>query len=135
MIRLLLVDDEPSVRSGLRMWFALQPDIAVVGEAGDGTEALELAQQLHPDVVVMDVCMPGVDGLASTARLRADRPESAVVVLTLHDNGEARARARDAGAAALVGKHETADALLAAIRAAAGSRRLACAARPPLATD
>ena len=125
MIRLLLVDDEPSVRSGLRMWFSLQPDIAVVGEAGDGTEALELAQLLCPDVVVMDVSMPGADGLASTARLRADRPESAVVVLTLHDNGEARTRARDAGAAALVGKHETADALLAAIRAAARSRRCA----------
>ena len=123
MIRLLLVDDEPSVRCGLRMWFALQPDIAVVGEAGDGTEALEMAHQLRPDVVLMDVCMPGADGLTSTARLRADRPESAVVVLTLHDNGEARARARDAGAAALVGKHETADALLAAIRAAAGCRR------------
>jgi len=123
MIRLLLVDDEPSVRSGLRMWFSLQPDIAVVGEAGDGTEALEMAHQLCPDVVLMDVAMPGVDGLTSTARLRADRPESAVVVLTLHDNGEARARARDAGAAALVGKHETADALLAAIRAAAGCRR------------
>ena len=125
MIRLLLVDDEPSVRSGLRMWFSLQPDIAVVGEAGDGTEALELAQLLCPDVVVMDVSMPGPDGLVSTAQLRADRPESAVVVLTLHDNGEARTRARDAGAAALVGKHETADALLAAIRAAARSQRRA----------
>ena len=125
MIRLLLVDDEPSVRSGLRMWFSLQPDIAVVGEAGDGVEALELAHQLRPDVVVMDVSMPELDGLSSTARLRADRPESAVVVLTLHDNGEARARARDAGACAFVGKHEAADALLAAIRTAAGSQRLA----------
>ena len=125
MIRLLLVDDEPAVRSGLRMWFSLQPDIAVVGEAGDGAEALTLAHQLRPDVVVMDVSMPGMDGLASAAQLCADRPESAVVVLTLHDNGEARARARDAGARAFVGKHENADALLAAIRAAAGCQRLA----------
>ena len=125
MIRLLLVDNEPSVRSGLRMWFSLQSDIAVVGEAGDGAEALELAHQLRPDVVVMDVSMPGTDGLDSTAQLCADRPESAVVILTLHDNGEARARARDAGARGFVGKHETADALLTAIRAAAGCQRLA----------
>ena len=125
MIRLLLVDNEPSVRSGLRMWFSLQPDIAVVGEAASGAEALELAHQLRPDVVVMDVSMPGADGIASTAQLCADRPESAVVILTLHDNGEARARARDAGARAFVGKHETADALLAAIRAAAGCRQRA----------
>ena len=122
MIRLLLVDDEPSVRSGLRMWFALHPDIAVVGEAGDGCEALKLARQLRPDVVVMDVSMPGMDGFASAARLSVDRPESAVVVLTLHDNGEARARARDAGARAFVSKHENADTLLAAIRSAATQR-------------
>ena len=122
MIRLLLVDDQPSVRCGLRMWFALQPDIAVVGEAGNGAEALDLARHLRPDVVVMDVEMPGFDGLSSTERLRLDRPESAVVVLTLHDNGEARARAQAAGASAFVSKHETADALLAAIRAAAATR-------------
>ncbi len=124
-VRVLVVDDDPLVRAGLAMVIGGSPDLTVVGEAGDGVEALELAHQLRPDVVVMDVSMPEMDGLNSTARLRADRPESAVVVLTLHDNGEARARARDAGACAFVGKHETADALLAAIRAAAGSQRLA----------
>ena len=122
MIRLLLVDDEPSVRNGLRMWFALHADIAVVGEAYDGAEAVELACRLRPDVVLMDMEMPILDGLGSLASLRVVRPESPVVVLTLHDNSEARARAQDAGACAFVGKHEDANALLAAIRAAATSR-------------
>ena len=96
--------------------------VDVVGHAADGGEAIDLVRSLWPDLVLMDVSMPGMDGFASAARLSLDRPESAVVVLTLHDNGEARARARDAGARAFVSKHENADTLLAAIRSAATQR-------------
>ena len=66
-IRLLLVDDQPSVRRGLRMRFALEPDLEVIGEAGDATEAISLAQTLGPDVVLMDVDMSGIDGILAIA--------------------------------------------------------------------
>ena len=120
MIKLMVVDDEPRVRNGLRMWLALESDVDVVGEAGDGTDALALARTLRPDVVLMDVAMPGMDGLATTAAFRANRPDSAVVMLSLHDDDATRAQAKAAGACAFVGKHEAADTLLTVIRRAAG---------------
>ncbi|HWQ14010.1 MAG TPA: response regulator transcription factor [Roseiflexaceae bacterium] len=116
MIRLLVVDDQPAVRAGLRMRLALEPDIEVVGEAEDGAAALAQAARLRPDVVLMDIEMPRMDGLAATAALRAVAPESAVVILSLHDSQALRAHARSAGAAAFVAKHESEAALLHAIR-------------------
>ena len=118
-IRLLLVDDQPSVRRGLRMRFALESDLEVVGEAGDATEAIFLARALRPAVVLMDVEMPGVDGIAAIAALRQAAPHSTVVIFTLYDDASTRARAREAGAAAFVAKHQTEETLLAAIRRAA----------------
>lgn len=119
MIRVLLADDEPVVRRGLRARFQLEPDLLVVGEASTGAEALRLAQRLTPDVVLMDVEMPGMNGIAATAALRGVVPSCAVVILTIHDDVQTQARALAAGAAAFVEKRGSPDALMAAIRRAA----------------
>jgi DNA-binding NarL/FixJ family response regulator len=122
-IRLLLVDDQPAVQRGLKMRFALEPDLEVVGEAGGVAEAISLAQALHPDVVLMDVEMPGMDGISAIATLRRAAPHSTVVIFTLYDDTALRARAQEVGAAALVAKHQTEETLLAAIRRAATAPR------------
>jgi DNA-binding NarL/FixJ family response regulator len=118
-IRLLLVDDQPAVQRGLKMRFALESDLEVVGEAGGVAEAISLARALHPDVVLMDVEMPGPDGISAIAALRQVAPHSVVVIFTLYDDAAMRARARELGAAAVVAKHQTEETLLAAIRRAA----------------
>src|SRR5215472_6567097 len=84
MIRVLLVDDQPAVRRGLRFRFQLEPDIQVVGEAGSGPEALQLVQALSPTVVLMDVEMPEMDGISTTAALHALGGGSPVVMLSIH---------------------------------------------------
>jgi DNA-binding NarL/FixJ family response regulator len=118
VIRVILVDDEPTIRRALQMHLALEPDLVIVGEAGSGQEAIEMARVLEPDVVVMDIAMPGLDGIATTASLREVVPKAAVVVLTLHGDGNTRARAREAGAMALVEKQGGLEILLEAIHAA-----------------
>lgn len=115
-IRVLVVDDQPAVRRGLAMRLALEPDVEVVGEASDGATATALATELRPNVVLMDVEMPGVDGIEATAVLREKVPQSAVVVLTLYDDARTRARAEAAGAAAFVAKHQVEQKLLATMR-------------------
>jgi len=120
MIRLLVVDDQPAVRRGLRVRFHLEPDMQVVGEASSGREALTLAQTLAPDVVLMDIAMPGMDGIEATAALRTIVPQSVVVILSIHTERQTRIRAQAAGAVAFVEKRGTTDTLLAAIRQAAG---------------
>ncbi len=117
-IRVLLVDDQPAVRQGLRIRLVLEPDVEVVGEAGDGAGAISLAQSLRPDVILMDVRMPGMDGISAVRTLRAVAPESAAVILSLYDDARTRARAEEAGAAAFVAKHKVEETLLAAIRRA-----------------
>ena len=82
MIRILIVDDHGVVRQGLRMYLAADPELQVIGEARDGAEAIELARQLRPDVVLMDLLMPGVDGIKATRAIRAELPETEVVALT-----------------------------------------------------
>jgi DNA-binding NarL/FixJ family response regulator len=119
MIRLLLVDDQPAVRRGLGLRFHLEPDLQVVGEASTGTEALALAQTLAPDVVLMDLAMPEMDGIEATAALRRMVPQSAVVILSIHDDAQTRRRAQEALAVAFVEKRGATDSLLAAIRQAA----------------
>jgi DNA-binding NarL/FixJ family response regulator len=118
MIKLLLVDDQPGVLAGLRMQFALEPDLDVVGEAQDGQEAIACAQALCPDVILMDARMPNMDGIAATQALQTLQPHSRVVILSLHDDALMRARAHNAGAVAFVAKHEPPERLLAAIRQA-----------------
>ena len=107
MIRLLLVDDQQGVRQGLRMRLTLEPDITVVGEANTGEQVLALVQSLAPDIVLMDVEMPGMDGIAAMAALQecTDAPlQSVVVMLSIHDDSLTRARAQAAGAVAFVEK-------------------------------
>ena len=122
LIRLLLVDCQPSVRRGLKMRLALEPDLDVVGEACDAIEAISLARALIPDVILMDVELPGVSGIAAIETLRTAAPHSAVVIFTLRDDAATSARARTAGVAAFVAKHQTEETLLAAIRGVATER-------------
>jgi DNA-binding NarL/FixJ family response regulator len=115
-VRVLVVDDQAVIRRGLRMWLGVQPDLEVVGEAKSGEAAVVAAVALRPDVVLMDAEMPGMGGVAATAAVLAATPGVAVVVLSLHDDAPTRARAREAGAAAFVGKGTGEVELLATIR-------------------
>ena len=116
-IRLLVVDRQPAIRRGLKMRLGLEEDLEVVGEAGDAGGAFPLARALRPDVILLDIEMPG--GIALTEALRAAAPHSAVVVLTLRDDAATREQARAAGAMAFVAKHRTEGILLASIRGVA----------------
>ena len=120
MIRVLLVDDQPVVRRALRLRFHLEPDLEVVGEASTGSEALTLAQTLTPDVVLMDLQMPEMDGIEATAALHRVVPQSAVVILSIYDDTQTRGRAQASGAVAFVEKRGATDSLLSAIRQVAG---------------
>ena len=86
MIKLLLVDDQSIVRQGLRMRLLMEPDIVVIGEASSGEQAIELVESLTPDIVLMDVEMPGMDGITATAALRENTSQSAVVIMSIHDD-------------------------------------------------
>ena len=118
MIRLLIVDDQPAVRKGLHMRLAAESDLLVVGEAPDGEIALDLAQTLFPDVVLMDVEMPHMDGITATNALHSICPNTLVIILSIHDDARTRERAEHAGAAAFIPKSMPANMLLAAIRQA-----------------
>jgi len=120
-IRVLLVDDDPLVRMGLRTMLGGVPELVVAGEAEDGSGALDLVASARPDVVLMDLKMPGMDGITATAGLR-DRPDPpAVIVLTTYDADDQVLRALRAGAAGFVLKHTPpADIVDAIRRAAAG---------------
>ncbi|MEH1125566.1 response regulator transcription factor [Micromonospora sp. CPCC 206061] len=119
MIRVLIVDDQQLVRAGLRMLCESVPDLEVVGEAADGGAAVRLAEQVHPDVVLMDLRMPGVDGTAATARILARRPSTRVVVLTTFDDDDHLYPALAAGAFGFLVKDATPDELLDGVRRAA----------------
>ena len=115
-IRLLVADDHPVVRAGLRMLLAAQPDMEVVGEAVDGDTAVARALELEPDVVVMDLAMGGMDGLAATREIVNRLPHTRVVVLTMHDNEEYLRQALDAGATGYVLKEAVDTEIAVAIR-------------------
>lgn len=118
-IRVLLADDQPLVLLGFAMIINAQPDLEVVGEANDGTEAIRLAALSSPDVVLMDVRMPGLDGLAATRLLTATKSGPRVLVLTTFDLDEYAVTAVRSGASGFLLKNARPDELLAGIRAVA----------------
>lgn len=123
MIRVLIVDDQPAVLDALRQCFALEPDLQIVGKANDGQGALALAQELHPDIVLADIKMPNMDGLAATRALHRLEPAIKVIILSIYDDVATRTQAFSAGAVEFVAKHESAETLIAVVRhvaAAAG---------------
>jgi len=126
VIRALVVDDHPIVRAGLVALFDAAPDIEVVGTASSGDEAVGLAAELVPDVVLMDLRMTGIDGDEATARIVAARPETRVVILTTYENDDAILRAISAGASGYLLKAAPEEELLAGVRSvAAGEVALA----------
>ncbi|WP_328519732.1 response regulator transcription factor [Kribbella sp. NBC_00359] len=118
-IRVLLTDDQPLIRTGFRMILEETVDIDVVGEAQDGAEAIRLVAQLDPDVILMDVRMPGVDGIEATRRIVTRNPAARVLVLTTFDLDEYAFSALRAGASGFVLKDVPVDELAQAIRAVA----------------
>ncbi len=116
-LRLLVADDQPIIRRGLALMLDAEPDIEVVGQAADGQQALELAHALHPDVVVMDLQMPRVGGVAATRLLSAQLPRVAVVVLTTFDDDELVFEAVRAGARAYLLKDAAEAEVLETVRA------------------
>jgi DNA-binding NarL/FixJ family response regulator len=118
MIRVLIVDDHPALREGLRAILATQPDIAVVGEAATGQEALAQATALRPDVVLMDLEMPGLDGVEATRRIRERLPGTRVVVFTAFDGDERVMSAVEAGAQGYLLKGATRAEIFHAVRTA-----------------
>ncbi|OKI64001.1 response regulator transcription factor [Micromonospora sp. CB01531] len=119
MIRVLLVDDQHLIRAGLRMLCDAQPDIEVVGEADNGRDAVSLAARLIPDVVVMDLRMPGVDGITATSRILADRPGTRILVLTTFGDDDHLYPALTAGACGFLLKDAPPADLLDGVRKAA----------------
>jgi DNA-binding NarL/FixJ family response regulator len=115
-IRILLVDDQALFREGLRTLLSLQPDVEVAGEAAHGEEALRLAATLRPDVVLMDLQMPVMDGAAATRKLKAQQPDARVIILTTFDDDESVFEALRAGAVGYLLKDTPSARLVEAIR-------------------
>jgi DNA-binding NarL/FixJ family response regulator len=116
-IKILVVDDHAIMRDGIRALLSLHDDIEIVGEASEGNEAIEKAQELMPDVLIMDIAMPGMDGLEATRRMRKKSPKIKVLVLTQYDNKEYILSVIKAGAAGYVPKRALGSELISAIRA------------------
>jgi DNA-binding NarL/FixJ family response regulator len=121
-IRTLIADDHGIVRQGLRMYLGSDPEIEIIGEARDGAEALKLAHQLHPDVVLMDLLMPVMDGIAATSAIRRELPDTEVVALTSVLEDVAVVEAIRAGAIGYLLKDTEAHELRRAIKAAAAGQ-------------
>ncbi|BDZ62809.1 transcriptional regulatory protein DegU [Demequina sediminis] len=124
MIRVALVDDQAMVRVGLRMILESEGDISVVAEATSGTEAARIVAAHSPDVVLMDVRMPGMDGLTATREVLAAHPDSRIVILTTFDDDEYVYEALRAGASGFLLKSVEGDALVAAVRVVAAGEAL-----------
>ena len=120
-IRVLIADDQDIVRTGLKMMLMAEEDIVIIGEASNGHEAVQLARELAPDVVVMDVAMPDLNGIEATRQLGELCPKCAVVALTIHEDQQYFFQMLNAGALGYVPKRAAPDDLVRAIRAASAS--------------
>jgi len=123
-IRILIVDDQALVRAGFRMILEAQPDLEVVGEAGDGSAAIDAVRTLRPDVVLMDIRMPGVDGIEATRRLTEAGAPGEIVILTTYDLDEYVFDALAAGASGFLLKHVPPEELVRGVRVAASGEAL-----------
>lgn len=124
VIRILITDDHPVVRAGLEGMLSRQPDMEVVGEAGDGAEGTRMAEKLRPDVVLMDLRMPALDGVAATQEIKARCPEINILVLTTYDSDADILRAVEAGATGYLLKDAPREELYEAVRAASQGKVL-----------
>src|SRR3972149_1292884 len=113
-IRVLIAEDHAVVREGIRLILQSQPDMEVIGEAADGREALEKARELHPDIVLMDIGMPEMNGLEATRQIKRSLPETQILALTVHEQGDYLFRMLEAGASGYVLKGAPSSDLLAA---------------------
>jgi len=136
-IRILLAEDHALVRAGIRSLLASVPDLAVVGEAGDGREALAILERIPADVVILDITMPGMNGLEAASRIAERWPATKVIILSMHSNEEYVSRALRAGAAGYLLKDAGTSELEAAIRAVVRGQTFLSAAvsRRPAAGD
>lgn len=121
-IKVILVDDHDVVRTGLRSFLSTHEDINVVAEARNGEEALLRVNEAHPDLVIMDITMPGMDGLEATRRLKVDHPGCKVLALTVHEDKQYFMEMLSAGASGYITKQAAADDLVAAIRTVAAGQ-------------
>jgi len=116
-VRILLADDHAVLRAGLRMLLDAKPDMEIVGEADEGLQAIELARSLSPDVILLDLTMPGMDGLTALPRLKQTIPETHILILTMHEDEAYLRQALRSGASGYVLKRAVDTELVAAIRA------------------
>ncbi len=116
-IKILVADDHAILRDGIRALLDLHDDIEIIGEASEGNEAIEKTRELMPDIIVMDIAMPGMDGLEATRRIKKKNPQVKILILTQHDNREYIISAIKAGAAGYVPKKALGSELISAIRA------------------
>lgn len=116
MIKVLIADDYAPVRQGLRMLISICSDLMVIGEVDNGQAAVETTQLLKPDVVLMDVLMPKVDGIQAAKQIRDISPSTSVLLMSIHDSEDVRAKAVAAGAYALVSKNQSTTQLTNTIR-------------------
>jgi DNA-binding NarL/FixJ family response regulator len=134
-VRILVVDDHPVVRHGLRTLLGGRPEWEVIDEAQDGVEAVEKADLLKPDVVVLDVSMPRMDGLEACRRIRKNVPKSEVLIVTQHDSPQMMREAVSAGARGYVVKSDAARDLLEAVDAVSQHRFFAVNRKQPGESD
>ena len=130
-IRVLLVDDHRVLRQGLRSIVAAYDHLEVVGEAGDGLEAVTLTQQLRPDVVVMDINMPRMDGIEATSRIKTDWPDVMIIGLSVNQSTDTEQKMKAAGASAYLTKESAVDVLCQAIEDAMASKQAMAAHHAP----
>ena len=116
-MRILIADDHAIVREGLRTLLEAQPDIEVVGEATDGEEAVNKTQEIQPDIVLMDITMPGMNGLEATRQIKQKNPDAKILVLTMHEGDEYFFKFLDAGASGYFIKGGSSTELISALRA------------------